>query len=502
MPVTLDFQNKTEPKPAVTEQDFSRQTYGILLAFVTLTAAMIRFWHLGYRGFMIDEGFSWAVSQLSWPDFWVGLKTRTADMTLYYFLLHLWSKLGQSEFVLRSLSAVFGVATVPLVAELGKRLFSRRAGIYAACFFTVHIFGIKFAQEVRAYPLVMLLATASWVQLSRTVQQPTRKNWLWFSVLSILSVYAHFIAALNVAAQFISLLLLNPKKLPWKRTGESVGTILVGLSPAALYTLTHKGDLSWIKHTDKAILIEFVDSVSGRSGSMLQVWVVGLIFVAVIICAVLTCRRSGFGMKSWAASVPVIGVMFPFIALVAVAAVQPIFVPRYIAYVVPALVLGLGWLCSMLQPSRSAALAGGLIALFAWPLPAYYREQSWQDFRGGVAYLGLHQQIGDAIIIWEPLARPAVEYYGRRLPVFPQILFPKSQDRWVPEDQMGVPDPYTQPQEFAKHDRIWLFYDLDKPAEQYNIIPALYFKRVVERTHRMISERQFLNVRVEEYVRK
>jgi mannosyltransferase len=498
MPSVID-QPVQVSKVAVSRPDLSREQYRTLLALITLAAAFIRFWHLGTRGFMIDEGFSWAIAQSPWKDFFYGLATRTADMTLHYFLLHLWSALGTSEFTLRSVSAIFGIATIPVIAEIGKRLYSRQAGIIAAAIFTVHIFAIKFSQEIRAYPMVMFFAALGWLQLTRIVREPSRRNWFWFSLISLAMIYSHFIAGLNLVAQVGTLIFLPIGRIGWRRLMESLATIFAGLLPAIIYTVVHKGDLAWIKRTDTEILREFFDSISGRSGNTVQIYVVCALFAAVIGMAILVLRSEPTGVRSWAAAIPVVGTVLPFLLLVSVAAYQPIFVPRYIAYVVVPLVLGFGWLCSRMKPIFTTGAAFGLIALFAWPLPSYYRETSWQDFRGGVAYVALHHQPGDALVVWEPMARPAVEYYGSRVPGFPDFIFPKSGDHFHAEDMLMLPDPYNLPTVFAQRKRIWIIFDLDKSPEEYTMVPPLYFERVISRTHKQIAFKQFKNVRVEEF---
>jgi hypothetical protein len=124
------------------------------------------------------------------------------------------------------------------------------------------------------------------------------------------------------------------------------------------------------------------------------------------------------------------------------------------------------------------------------------------DFRGGVAYVGSRHQAGDALVVWEPMARPAVEYYGSRVQDFPDFIFPKSGDRFHAEDMFMRPDPYTLPSVFAQRKRIWIIFDLDKSPEEYTVVPPLYFEHVISRTHKQVSFKQFKNVRVEEFVRR
>ena len=64
-------------------------------------------------------------------------------MPLYYVLLHLWLKLGDGEAFLRSLSVVFGVASVPLAYLVAKELLGAKAAATAALLLTINEFVVS-----------------------------------------------------------------------------------------------------------------------------------------------------------------------------------------------------------------------------------------------------------------------------------------------------------------------------------------------------------------------
>jgi hypothetical protein len=194
-------------------------------------------------------------------------------------------------------------------------------------------------------------------------------------------------------------------------------------------------------------------------------------------------------------------VLVPFVILVVLSIFRPLFVPRYIGYTVVPLVIGLALWCCSLKRELVAGAAVVLIVVFAWPMPAYYRQTAFQDFRGAANYVSLHCGPGDGVVVWEPMARPAVEYYGRRHPGFPEFIFPQSGGRFHVEDMLQRPDPFALPAAFGRHQRIWIIYDLPDSPAAFNITPALYFERAIARTHHQLSVQQFKNARVEEYVR-
>jgi uncharacterized membrane protein len=98
-------------------------------------------------------------------------------MGLYYCLLRLWVNLGESEFVLRSLSALAGVLAVGLVYVLGKRLFDTKVGLIGAALLATNSFHIQYSQEARAYSLMVLLTALSSLFFLRAIGHSSRNEW-------------------------------------------------------------------------------------------------------------------------------------------------------------------------------------------------------------------------------------------------------------------------------------------------------------------------------------
>ncbi len=500
MPVSIP--NPTEQSAHVRRaSDISPDQYRYLLVLLLIVSIGLRFWNLGVRAFWIDEGFTWGVTRLTWPEFAHGLTTRAADMALYYFLAKLWSALGTSEWSFRSLSVIFSIGTIPVVAEIGKRLYSRRGGIIAAALLTVHVFAVYYAREARSYSLVLFLVALSWLQLTNLVRNWSGRNWFLFCLISVLEVYAHFVAGFNIAAQLISILFLAPGRERFRQAFFASLAILAGLTPAFLYVFTHSQGLEWIKTPTTSVIWEFLDLVAGRTGSQVQVLGVALLFLAMVGTLYFEARKFGTGHRLWAASVPVIGAGVPVFGLLAISFYRPTFVPRYLIYTLVPVLLGVGALCARLKPRYALPAAAILVALVARALPAYYREPSFHDFRGAVQYIGVRQQPGDALVIFEPMATPAMQYYLQRLPGSPVLLFPKIGARFQPEDMLQLPDPYTFPSLVDRYNHVWMVYKSDRPPEFYHETPALYLQRMIARNHKLISKHQFRNVYLEEYGR-
>lgn len=126
-----------------------------------LLAALLRFHLLGAQSLWNDEGSSYVQATRS-----LGEIAENAGRDIhppgYYWLLHIWLRLtGDSEFALRSLSALAGVLTVAFTAALGLRLFGRAAGLLAAGLVALNTFNIYYSQEARMYALLALWGVAA-----------------------------------------------------------------------------------------------------------------------------------------------------------------------------------------------------------------------------------------------------------------------------------------------------------------------------------------------------
>ncbi len=115
-------------------------------------------------------------------------------------LLRLWLYLGESEWILRSLSVVFGVATVPAVYILGMRLFGPKAGLISATLLSLHTFHVQNSQEGRSYALVTLLVLSTYFFVRALEAPHNKKHWLTYRLVSVVAVYAHGLPFLFVQA--------------------------------------------------------------------------------------------------------------------------------------------------------------------------------------------------------------------------------------------------------------------------------------------------------------
>jgi mannosyltransferase len=216
-----------------------------IVAGLTLVAAALRFVTLGAQSYHHDEIVT--ASRILRGDFGhamnaVGFSESTPP--LYYALAWVWTQFtGTTEFGLRSLSALAGVATVPVVYLVGAELRGRRAGLMAAALAAVNPMLLWYSQEARAYSLLTLLCAVSLLYCVRATRYGRRRDLVIWGLASALALATHYFALFLVVAEVAILA---------RRRGREIlpGLGIVALAGLALAPLAiHQASLghaSWI----------------------------------------------------------------------------------------------------------------------------------------------------------------------------------------------------------------------------------------------------------------
>jgi mannosyltransferase len=196
---------------------------------ITAGAAALRFSTLGVQSFWHDEAVT--VGRVLHPSLGGTLKeipSSEAAPPLYYVLAWLWTKVfGISEAGIRSLSALFGTATVPVAYAIGARLVSRRAALLAAGAVAVSPLLVWYSQEARAYALLVLTSALTIWFFACALREPERRRWLWWwAAAASLALSTHYFAGFVVAPEAAWLL--------WSARGRRRPVLAAIAVPAAV----------------------------------------------------------------------------------------------------------------------------------------------------------------------------------------------------------------------------------------------------------------------------
>ncbi|HEX9076895.1 MAG TPA: glycosyltransferase family 39 protein [Anaerolineae bacterium] len=199
-------------KPSPVLGSFSFASW-ILLTLITLTGLALRVFRLDFQPLWGDEGYSLFFAT---RDFATMLERTAVDIhpPLYYALLQAWMVLfGKSDVAVRLLSAVIGVAAIPMVYVLARTLSRRKgAALAAAVLLALSPLHIYYSQEVRMYGLVTLLCLTSMYLFVRLLSMPlgtfrTAIFALAYIVVSAAALYTHYYAAFILSAQVLLILI-------------------------------------------------------------------------------------------------------------------------------------------------------------------------------------------------------------------------------------------------------------------------------------------------------
>jgi len=167
-----------------------------LLLFLFLVLGLsIRIYNLGSHNLWFDEFWSLRiVREFSFMD-------RDYNPPLYYILLSFWVRyfgpflakyFGGGEFILRSLSMIFGVISIPFIYKLGKLFFDTKTGLISAFILSVSPIHIWYSQEARGYSLSTFLIMLIVYFFIMALKKRTIYLWMGFVISSILALYINY----------------------------------------------------------------------------------------------------------------------------------------------------------------------------------------------------------------------------------------------------------------------------------------------------------------------
>lgn len=431
-------------------------------------AFVLRVVMLGAESLWFDEAYSVAFSSadLSLLNFLRSGGFAFTDKNVYHVILHFWLALGRTEFMIRLLSVLFGVATVGAIIALARRFFGWRAAAWAGALMAVSPFHIWYSREARMYVLAGLFAwLAVWALVETLGANRARWGWAVYAICAALGLYTHSFAAFVVVAVNVWAVLVfiaDPQKrrllIPWAIANAAI----VALAIPWIIGITQQqgqGWWGWIEQKYGApglsqLLHLPVDFALGtiRPGWDWLVWIPFAAFAAAFAWGLVPPRREGergwwqSGGSDWVCSVILAAV--PLLTVFVLAQFRPMFVPRYMVPFVPAfaIVAGRGF-----GRIRRAIPRWGLAALYlagvAIALALVYLFPHKEDWRGAAAFLTSRAQPGAVIFLVDEDIRVPLEFYYRQ----PAELHPVWRGHTSDQDLLPKVEPVVE-----QTDDFWL----------------------------------------------
>lgn len=454
----------------------------LVLGAITAAGAALRLYHLGTRSLWFDEGFSAGIALMKWLDFLRINSAYSANMALYYLLLKFWMPLGNSDGWTRGLSALLGIAAIPALYGLARKMFGPGVAAGAALLLATNAFHIKYSQEARAYSLVTLLVIVSCLLLLRAMERSTTRAWLGWSLASALAVMAHTYAVLVAGAQVLWALFALPAG-ERRRLFAAVRWFVLALVPyAVIMTRGGSGAIAWLRPFTLRELGGTIVEVCGNAG-----WTLPLLFAGACAGAFRLRRdqRRAFVLAA-------LWTILPFAAVIALAHIKPLLYPRYMIVCLPGILLTAAAAAGRLPRWLTAAWLLAAVSVSLWAASQYYRNDFLpnDDWRSAAAYVRAQRSPDDLLLFYTWQGTLAYHYYW-----------------WQADRSAPRPDPnylrYANIAELlqdqpADAQHVWVILDHFGGSDPNEIWIRGWFSK----NYRTASEKEFRGIAVVEYQRK
>jgi mannosyltransferase len=346
----------------------------------TLVGLLVAGSNLGAKALWYDETFEALL--VSFPPIrfagWVA--TFEASGAFYHSLLWVWKFLGTSEVALRLPSVIFGVACIPVTFLIGRRFMSLGWAAIAAFLLAFSALWLSHAQEARPYALYLLMSLLSTLALIRAIEVPVRARWIVYAVVTVLAVWTHLMMVFVVLAQAVAMAVHPEARRWWRPAAVSVGLAAVAAMPIAISIMrANQARWYWIGPPTLEGLWAGIVHITNSSSLLLILLWLGLAAVGVAV-----------GFRRWlvdralawpvfvVALIAVVPILAPWLA----SFIRPVYTPRYILPVLPALILLTTLGLSVVRPRVIAAgLAGVLVVTGGLGVQHWQTSPVYADWR-------------------------------------------------------------------------------------------------------------------------
>ncbi len=442
---------------------------------IVLLAVVARLYGIATESLWLDEATSLMLARMSLSE----LITWTAQdihPPLFYILLHYWIALGESEAVLRGLSTLAGAINVWAVYALGRALFDRRTGLYAALLLALNPFHIWYSQETRMYAWL-----AAWMSLSLLLAlRAWRGNgwltWVGYVATTAAALYTHYYAVFVILIEnlYLAYAFLRreiDRRTLWAWIASQVAVFLLFLPwlPTFLFPITTGGggwvtlgygrpSVAMLQHTVVLYMIgqarAMVPSLLRRAGYVLFA---GACAGALLLrgAHVRDEQPSGaFGSAREATAFCLGYLALPIgLAWLESQVFKPMFSSRYMLPFLTPFVLLVAWGLRKV-PSRliQALILLGLVGVMAVGIVAQVRMPDKPDWRTWSAKIVAEAQPGDLILFIPGWHAKPFDYYARgAVPYYEEVPVPVEHDLTLPSVEGAI----------KGYKRVWLVWETD-----------------------------------------
>ncbi len=425
------------------------ETTAVGRAAVLLFALAVRLVGIHSRPFHYDDVFSIFLAQRSLPEIVRGTAVDTMP-PLYYFLLHFWIRVSESDWFIRLLSVLLSLLAIWLLMNWVQEMTDRRTALVAGVLAAISPFLYYHAQDVRNYALLLCAQTAFlwfFVRLWKVQEKPFSHqigNWVGFTLSGAIAMYTHNVAVLGLAP--VPLYLLFRRR--WRFLLQVIVSFLLialfsvpwlVILPAQLakiqydWWLRRPGVVDWLQ-------IPLV-WVTGLPLTGIWLWVGTLIALETFVLVLVEVSRR-YVTHEWMGFLWVVMLGIPVLFFIGSYLFKPIFVPRgFILSSYAFLVMASSVIVGRWKQGVGKIILAGFVlgALIGIPIQAGFLDFPRAPFQQVARDLEARVTPGEVVVHDNKLSYFPVRYYSPRLPqVFLADLPGSGNDTFAPGSQEAM----------------------------------------------------------------
>jgi len=395
----------------------------LALGAILLLAAALRFATLRTQSIWFDEAATWDLVRRPFGEMLRRIPDGESNPPLFYALEWVWVRvLGPGELGLRSLSALAGLATVPVAYGIARQAASgartaaaTRAGLAAAALVAVNPLLVWFSQEARSYALATLLSALALLLMQRALADRRDRLLAGWALAAALALATHYFTAFVLVPQALWLLWRHPRRRGALAAVGAVAATGLALLPLLLAQAGNPYDIAGTSLALRLVQLPKQFLLGYRGPLPLPLGLLGALLVAA--GAWLLARRTPRPPRERAlalAAIGGIGVALPLLA--ALAGADYLNTRNLLPALVPLLAaLAVGFGAS--APRRlglallAALCATSLAIVVAVAADAQYQRQDWKGLARALGTRGGAR----AVVITPANGELALRYYRRGL---------------------------------------------------------------------------------------
>ena len=337
-------------RPDAPEAPLTAAAAPVAVGLLGLTISLL---FIGRPSIWYDEAATITASTRSLGQLWSMLGNVDAVHAAYYLVIHaLFDVVGYSPIALRVPSAI-AVGVAAALTVILARLFVRPVpATIAGVVFCLLPRTTWMGTEGRSYAITAALAALLTIVLVRAIRSRSRRWWVLYTALVVVSCLVFVYLALVVVAHGASVLWTAsaarvPRSVP-RRWFIASATAALALLPFVLVVVAQSGQLHWIDPIDEDTRREVLQTQWFQVSAEFAIagWAL-LLFGAVVLL-----RRQG----DLAAVILPALVLPTVMLLIATAVYTPLYTPRYLSMCLPFVAIAIGAGISAMPTDRKSVV--------------------------------------------------------------------------------------------------------------------------------------------------